>query len=761
MGIGSFINSILGKGSGPGQGNEQGQGSLQEKDDPYDKEAINEGELVSFVNKEFERRQRERVPFELQWKLNMAFIEGNQNYEIDQALQDLAEPVEMGWWHQRECFNHIGPIIETRKARLSRMRPVLKTRPGTGDYSDLRASKTGSNLLKFVYDDKQIKGKLADCVAWAEHCGSVFMKNTWNPDAGRTVIKVQEEQAQIGDTGEGLGALDEQLGSVMQGESSLDQAPDQLTGQGAEQAYVHGEMGVVDVEDTREGDIDPIVVPVQEIFPDSPFRQDVQDCRSLIHARAMHVDEIEETWGVRVAPEAVIAMKLSNNLHGLSGSNYGSTTATSKVTSTSLQDHAIVKEYWEMPTKKYPEGRHILCAGGNLIEFNKMPYKVGEDGQYGFPFTKVDVETRPGIFWGRSVVERLIPLQRRYNALRNRKAEYLNRLAIGVVFYQEGSIDPNVVAEEILAPGALIPYKRGFNPPQFAKQDSLPSSFENEMAAILQEFNQISGVSEISRHSADPTLKSGVALQIALEQDDTRLAATVGNIEEFIVRNGKQWLRLYKQFAQSPRILKITGKNNVAEVHDWTAADIQSDDVIVEPYSALAESPAQRRQMVYEFLQAGLFVDPDTGKMSKEMQSKIFEMLEFGNWEYGNDDTEMHQARAERENASMMDGGSAQVADYDDHILHMHCHNRERLTAEFEMIVKHHPQIYQMFDQHIKTHSAMLMQKMMQMQAQMPGPQSPQAGPQAGQAIGAPEQPLNGQAAAAPDPMAAQPGTAI
>ena len=73
----------------------------------------------------------------------------------------------------------------------------------------------------------------------------------------------------------------------------------------------------------------------------------------------------------------------------------------------------------------------------------------------------------------------------------------------------------------------------------------LPSAFETEEQTLLTEFSILSGVSEVSRQSnAPPGVKSGVAMSLALEQDETRLSDTANNIELGLVECGSQWLRL-------------------------------------------------------------------------------------------------------------------------------------------------------------------------------------------------------------------------
>src|SRR5690606_24823610 len=122
-----------------------------------------------------------------------------------------------------------------------------------------------------------------------------------------------------------------------------------------------------------------------------------------------------------------------------------------------LKKHAVLKEYYERPSKKYPEGRFIVVAGDKCLHAGPMPYMIGEDGEPDFPFVRTVSIAHPGCFWGKSVIERLIPVQRRYNALRNRKAEYLNLVAIGQWYEPDGSLEDDTELNN--APGNRIRYR--------------------------------------------------------------------------------------------------------------------------------------------------------------------------------------------------------------------------------------------------------------------------------------------------------------
>ena len=658
--------------------------TLKRSDSKYgeaNKEA-SDSELVKLVNDEFERRKKERRFFELQWRLNIAFIEGQQYLDINPARLDLDDVPKLFEWQEREVFNEIAPLLETRIAKLSRMRPILQATPGSNEQEDIRSAKIGSMILKFTYSDQRMKNKMNQIYAWQEACGSAFLKSIWNPALGRPV-------------------------SILQ---NVD------------------ESGQEQNEELREGDIETVVVPPQEIFPDSNYSEDIENCKSIIHAKAYPIADILDMWGVEVNADNITAMQLQGSMTGAGGLGYGS--GGYRYASTSLKDHALVKEYSERPSKKHPEGRLIMVAGNKLLSSGPLPFPVGRDGAPDINIRKVDCIERIGCFWGRSVVERLIPVQRRYNALRNRKAEYLNRVAIGQYNVQEGALvdGEDALETQAGAPGAVFVRHKGYDAPSMLDNPPLPNAFETEEQSLLQEFSRLSGVSELSQQSkAPPGVKSGVALSIALEQDDTRLSSTAALIEDFLIECGQIWLRLYKHFAKTPRTVRDIGKDSIIDVLDWLGADIRGDDVVVDGASAVVESPAQKRQMVFDLLGAGLFTDPDTGRISKDGQAKVFEMLAFGNWDAGDDDTELHVQKSERENRALQAGQPAMIVPFDNDEIHILHHNNFRLTTDYEELLTQDPLVDMRFSQHVEMHMANAQQKtMMQIQEQIA--MQPQAG---------------------------------
>lgn len=680
-------------------------------------------DVVAFVNAEFERRRTEQRPWELQWRLNMAFLDGNQYLDMVPGLHTLQEIPKLYWWQEREVFNHIAPIVETRVARFTRMQPTLKVRAATGEASDQAGARVSTRLLDYVQNERMPKNIKSALFQWIEATGTAFIKNTWDPSLGQQIgmIQVQHETDQKPD--------DREPNLPPPGDDDLafagKEAVDEIDAQNPQENTSDVQLGTDDeatyastLQALKEGDVNPIVVPPYEIYPDSPWNATINECRSIIHARAMHIDTIYELWGVMVNPEPIEAFGLGATTLGVGGLGYGFGQVAGDVGK--LTGYALVKELWERPSLRYPEGRLIVVATDKVLHLGSLPYQNGADGQRDLPFTKIESICRPGCFWGRSIIERLIPIQRRYNALRNRKAEYLNRCAIGQLAVEDGSVDMDDLEENGAAPGHIHIYKKGFNPPRYVQNEQLPHTFNNEENSLLNEFTTISGVSEIARHSeAPPGVKSGVAMSIAVEQDDTRLSHTVGNYESGLVEAGKQWLRLYRQFATQQRLLRSVGRDLEVELMYWDATMIRSDDVIVETSALLAESPAQRRQMIYELLNMGLFNDPETGNLTKEGQHKVFELLQFGDWEVHDDTDKLQVKRADRENKFMSEGHPMPVNDFDDDVLHVQRHNRYRLTNEYEELNQQTGgQIDLLFKQHTMEHLMRLQQRAIQAQQQ-------------------------------------------
>ena len=591
--------------------------------------------LVASVIADFNMRREERLSIEKQWQLNVNYLMGNQYAEIT-PTGEVKEENKYYYWQSRNVYNHIAPIIETRLSKLSNVRPIMSVRASGGEDCDLKTAEIASEILNSTYAKLNLDEKITEACSWAESCGSAFYKITWNSFKGKKLV--------------------------------------------------------YDNKAVYDGDVEVSVIPPFEIFPDSLFNAEIENCKSIIHARAMHVDDIKVLYGVDVKGEEIDVFTLSN-----SGMSYNGGFNSKKVSGT-YKNSAHVIERFEAPSSEYPNGRVITVAGNTLLSIGELPYINGADGKRGFPFVKQVATIKNGSFFGGSIIERLIPIQRAYNAVKNRKQEFINRISMGIVTVEDGSVDIDELADEGLSPGKILVYRQGSKEPGIMSTGSVPLDFTYEEERLLNEFVQISGVNEISRLTDLYSNLSGTAIELLIEQDTSRMNFTIDSLKNAIKNVGKHILRLYKQFAGNERIMKTAGDGKRVKLFYFKSSDISSDDVIFDTESEITRTPAQKKATVMEMLNVGLLSDKN-GVMNERTKSKILDILGYGSLESVKDLTSMHRARAEKENIDVLDKDIL-VEEYDDHLTHIDEHMRLLLTLDSDDKTDLKTKLYE----HIKNH---------------------------------------------------------
>ena len=581
-----------------------------------------EQEIVSAVLEDFKKRQEARRPVELNWRLNMNFVIGNQFSEIS-PRGDVEEYGRQYFWQCREVYNHIAPILETRLSKLARVKAQASVRPSSPDDADRASAEVATKLIRAVSADNGFSALMSEANVWSEVTGSAFYKVTW----------------------------DTQKGMALTADGTL-----------------------------REGDVKITVCPPFEIFPENIAVAELDAQPSLMHVKVMGVGDVFRIWGKRVESRTLNVFSFEN-ADVLGGLGYHATVP--KMVTEAREDAALVIEKYEMPSESHPEGRLIIVAGETLVHDGPLPYINGEDGTRGYPFAKQVCLESLGNFFGGSVVERIIPVQRAYNAVKNRKHEFMNRIAMGVLAVEDGSVDTDALEEEGLPPGKILVYRQGSAPPVMLNAGQVPAEFGREEEKLLNEFVMISGVSEVTTYSQVPSnVASGTAISLLLEQDDTRISLTADSLREAVKRIGRHIIRLYKQFADAPRMKRVVGEGGEVEVMQFRAGDLGSEDVTFDTENEIEDSLSTRRAMVYDLLGLGLFAD-ENGIIPARTKTKLLEILGFGNWEQSRDADEAHLAKAERENFELKSRDV--VPDpVDDHALHITEHTKLCVSAPCE-----------------------------------------------------------------------------
>ena len=434
-------------------------------------------DLVYEVEQDFKKRRENRVKYERQWELNINFLNGNQYCDLN-SQGELLEQNKTFYWQGQNVFNHIAPIIDTRLSKFSCVTPNVSVRPKTDDDSDVAGASLAEKLLESTIKKIELNEVVKKVTVWSETCGTGFYKILWDNQGGNKV-------------------------------------------------------GVHNGKDVFEGEVKVLAVSPFEIFPDSLTNQEINDCASIIHAKAMSVKDVKEIYGIDLAGSTIDVQSLSK---------LGSFDSKSQNT---IDNAVIVIERYEKPNSQLKNGRLSTVAGGQLLYCGDLPYMNASNGLRTYPFVKQCSFEQAGSFFGYSVIERLIPIQRAFNAVKNRKHEFLNRLSMGILTVEDGSIDVDDLAEDGLSPGKVLVYRQGSKAPEIMATTTMSSEFDQEENKLLNEFVVISGVSDVTSSSTNASVSSGTALEILVEQDNTRLVRPAENIRQCYVNIAKQMLRLY------------------------------------------------------------------------------------------------------------------------------------------------------------------------------------------------------------------------
>lgn len=603
-----------------------------------------ENSLVQQTLDDFEERVRARKSFDRQWQLNMNFYMGNQYCDVGYG-GFVREVDKEYFWQEREVFNHIAPIIDIRFSKLSKIKPKMTICPATNEEQDIYTAKMGKKVLESVSNKMNLLAKINQATKWSEICGTSFYKISWNSNLGQ-VVALEDDGNKI-----------------------------------------------------KTGDVEISVCSPFEIYPDSSTHESLSECQSLIHAKAYTVSQIKQMYGVDVKGKDVNVYSLDGTSSSLGGLGIGG--FSTKLIETTRKDSAIVIEKYVRPNEDYPNGRLIIVAGDKLVFDGDLPYLNGIDNRREFPFVRQICNEEVGSFWGVSMIARLIPIQRAYNAVKNRKHEYLNRLTMGVLAVEDGSVDIDNLEEEGLAPGKILVYRQGSSAPKFLGGESVPTDFEKDEEKLLKEFEALSGTSEIGSMEMVSSSLSGVALELLIDENETRLKVTTDSIRSAIKTVAKHILRLYKQFATLPRLMRIVGENGNLEVFYFKGNDLSSDDVQFDAENETNDTLSQRRNMIFTLLDKGLLSD-ENGKISNSMKAKIMGNIGFGAWENSVDLSDLHIKNADQENNRLFQGESLDVKEIDDHNLHLAQHVAFMLKVVYASNVNKN--IEEIFLKHINSH---------------------------------------------------------
>ena len=668
-GIIGSVGSLFGLNKGKGKDGEAENNGAIDVDD--DGKTLFKEDIIQKVFDDLEKRKTERQILEQQWTLNANFLVGNQYCEINTYRGDIEQLEPVYDWLERETFNQIAPLIETRIANLKKINYMMKVKPATNELDDYAKAETSTSVLQHTQKVSDFESKKNTMINWNELTGNCFWLSWWDKDKGEKYAV--EQLLEVDDNG---------------------------VQKSKETAYY-------------QGDLDYGLITPYEIYPESIFKQTVEAQRSIILEQVKTVDDIYDLYGIKVDGSNIETFELTPMASG-GGFGYENTTVT--IGHRTIEGAEKVVTYFERPSKHKPNGQMIIIVGNdNLVYYGDLPYSR-------IPIIQSVCIEVAGQFFGKSAIERMIPIQRAYNGCVNRIHEYIKRIAIGSYIAEEGSINIEEYEAEGQAPGKIVIYKQGSQAPEPIPIGQLPSEIMTERYNLKQDMEYAAGVSQMMVYGSTPSgVTSGTAISNLMEIDNTRLSLTGDNIRNSVRKLAILWLEIYKKYATTHRIVNYVGGNNIGKAIVWSNEDINSYDVDYVTENELLMSEEKQKENFLNCFNMGLFLD-ENGRLPTRIKIKAKEFMKCGNYSDIMGIDELQIQAAQRENVFFENGVIPEISDFDEHEIHIEEHLRYVLQMEFQLLKKKKPEYAEALENHLKQHKEIVkMEAQQAMMAQMQG----------------------------------------
>jgi len=614
------------------------------------KDIDSEEDLIAFGNDFFQKSAKARRKQEQQWLLNLAYLAGDQLVNINKVTGKL-DRIKVEYdpdWIIRTVDNRVLPIYRAITAKLTKNKPFPSAKAHSQEEGDIQAARAAEKLEEHHWNMLELDDIHPEMVGWLAAAGNCFYKQFWNEKKGDK-IPVSE-------------SIDVEAG---------------LNGDGTPRLKVHEE----NIDAIPLGDTDLILRSPFNIYP-QPGKTKLKDMSILGDAEIMDVSEIQELYGVEVAPEKDTELVVMQ-------SSIDEIIEAGKVSGGQSLNTATVKELYILPNKKFPKGIMFRWAGNKLLG---KPQSCSE-----MPFVHFGLIFIPGKFWHKGVIDDIIPLQKRWNQL-------LSKIEMHNDYYNDPPtiIDPNIINADDWTnePGLLLesemPGADVRSAAHILPVPKLDSSIFNELEILDQQFEVVSVLSKVSFGKDTPNAKSGIAINFLQEKDDDIVSPLIKNIEAGYAKVFKRDFKLCQDNYEEDRGFAIVGEDNKIEWIEFTKANLEANiDIGVEPGSAMPRSKVAQQAMVLDMLHEGFFTDPRTGRPD---YAKALKYMEFGSVDEIYEDASLDSNHAKRVIEKLKDGIMVEPQDFWNHEAHIYEVNRFRKTAEFEEM---DPEIQELFNNYV------------------------------------------------------------
>lgn len=582
--------------------------------------------LNSIITTQMENADNERWTRAISWFTNASFLSGNHwdSWRWNgRSLSNDGEQLLHNRWRNlftpKQSNNAILRAVEHNVSTLTSMNPTAKIEPATDHPEDESDARVASRLIDVLWEEPlRIPQKLRDMVRYLCICGSAAIELRYTQlEVPEEVEKTQTETVELDDgtteevevpTGDFVWRWRQGLQSKVWSAFHINVNPD------------------------ATDDYDTVSWICVSSYEDPTY----------IRRRYNRSDPGFRPEGLKnmaiVGEEASTPLWYWEEMKDLLDSASGS--GVTRIFTTEGHDEqrprVLVRRIYTRPNAdKFPMGRLIVQAGGEIIYSGPSDVWTEERPERWHPFSLFRFWTMPGRFFGKPLISELTGLQRRVNAIDAIMEVNRAYLGVGSMMIPSTCKVPEGYAGPL--PGQVLTYRpdpRGLRPERINYQP-LPGDILNERTLVLAEMDQISGINTAPQLGPAPSAvrsesmvrfyqQSAMASKSAMMLD---YEASIQQLIEDILRLADRHLRddrdILRRLSASARGESIAA---VKRFQDHALSD--NVHVSIDIQAQAQQSPEAKRQSALELMQfsGGNLSMAQVAKLAKVMGLDELEM---------------------------------------------------------------------------------------------------------------------------------------
>jgi len=345
-------------------------------------------------------------------------------------------------------------------------------------------------------------------------------------------------------------------------------------------------------------------------------------------------------------------------------------------------DIAVFKLYHKR-TEAMPEGRYMLFVSSDIVLLDvPLPYRS-------IPLFRLSPANIMGTPYGYSDLFDVYPIQEALNATYSTIMTNNNAFGVQNLFVQRGSD----LTHQAL-PGGLNIVEGNSKPEALQLTATAPETYK--FAQMLEQMGETqSGINSVTRGNPEASLRSGNSLALVQSMSLQFQNTFQRNYVRFLEDIGSNLIEILKDFANTPKLIAIVGRNKRSFMKQFTG-DMISDvkRVIVDVGNPLAKTIAGRVEIANNLANMKLIKSPE----------QYFAVMETGRVDtlYEADMQDIFLIK--RENENMLEGKDVMADILDRHSLHI----LEHRSVISDPDLRDNPELTAKVRAHIQEHIDML-----------------------------------------------------